>query len=240
MKEPRKAAADLVNDLAGEFGDELRSSLLYGSVARGEYVDGVSNVNVLVLLEDISPRTFARAGPLAHRWEAAGLEPMLLEREEWDRAADVFAIEILDMIGSHEMLHGDDPLTGLTVSRDALRLQAERELRAKLIGLHAAMLRAADAPWTIGALLVAALPSFLTYFRTALRLADRDVPEDSRVVIDGAASLIGFDPSGFMAALDARQRGGRWKLPLTDRLVEHYHTAAERTATFVDSIGESS
>lgn len=240
MKEPRKAAQDLARDLAGEFGDELRSVLLYGSVARGEYVDGVSNVNVLVLLNDISPRTFTRAGPLAHRWEKAGLVPMLLEREDWAHASDVFPIEVLDMIGAHEVLHGDDPLDGLTVSKDSLRLQTERELRVKLIGLHGALLHASDKASMIGQILIAALPSFLTYARTALRLAGQDAPVASRDVIDSASALIGFDASGLNAALDARRGGGRWKVALTDAVAEHYHTAAEQMAAYVDEFGGSS
>lgn len=237
MKEPLKAATDLTRDLAGEFGDELRSILLYGSVARGEYVDGVSNVNVLVLLDEISPRTLTRAGPLAHRWEKAGLVPMLLEREDWAHASDVFPIEILDMIGAHEVLHGDDPLDGLTVSKASLRLQAERELRVKLIGLHGAMLHASDKASTIGEILVAGLPSFLTYARTVLRLADEDAPTASGDVIDSAAALIGFDPSGLKAALDARRGGGKWKVALTDPVAEHYHSAAEQMAAYVDKFG---
>ncbi|MGH7576009.1 MAG: hypothetical protein ACREM1_12905 [Longimicrobiales bacterium] len=239
MKEPRKAAQDLARDLAGEFGDELRSVLLYGSITRDEYVDGVSNVNVLVLLNDISTRTFTRAGPLAHQWEKVGLMPMLLEREEWARASDVFAVEVLDMIGAHEVLHGDDPLDGLTVSKDALRLQAERELRVKLIGLHGAMLHASDSASTIGEILVAALPSFLTYARTALRLAGQDAPAASRDVIEGAAALIGFDPSGLAAALDARRRNGKWKVSLADAVVDRYHSAAEQMAAYVDRFGGS-
>lgn len=240
MKEPLKAATDLTRDLAGEFGDELRSILLYGSVARGEYVDGVSNINVLVLLDEISPRTLTRAGPLAHRWEKAGLVPMLLEREDWAHASDVFPIEILDMIGAHDVLHGEDPLDGLTVPKDSLRFQAERELRVKLIGLHGALLHTSDKASTIGEILVMALPSFLTYARTALRLASEDVPAASGDVIDSAAALIGFDPSGLKATLDARRGGGKWKVALTDAVMERYHSAAEQMAAYVDKFGGSS
>ncbi|MGH7551623.1 MAG: hypothetical protein ACREMQ_01180 [Longimicrobiales bacterium] len=238
MKDPRKAAAGLVQELVATFDGELRSALLYGSVARGEYLDGVSNINVLVLFDDITPATLQRASPLARRWAEEGLVPLLLERAEWDSAADVFAIEVLDMLDAREVLHGGDPVNGIDVSHGALRLQAEHELRGKLITLHGGMLRAADSPESMGTLLAMALPSMLTYLRAALRLAGRQVPGTSGAVIDAASDLIGFDPAGFHAALAARGARGKWKIAITDAAVDRYHTAAERTASFVDRIGK--
>jgi hypothetical protein len=237
MRDPRTVAADLVRELLGAFSNRLRGALLYGSVPRGEYIDGVSNVNVLVLLDDIDPATLRQASPLARRWAAVGLAPLILEVDEWARAADVFAIEILDMKAAHEMLHGIDPLDGVEVSRDALRLQAERELRAKLIALHTGMLQAADAPDALGDLLMVALPSFATYLRAALRLAGRDVPSDTGAVVQAAGELVGFDGAGLRAALDARRARRKWKVSMSDAALEQYHAAAERTAMFVDRIG---
>lgn len=237
MDDPRQAATDLARELARTFGAELRSALLYGSLARNEYVDGVSNINVLVLFEDITPSTLERASPFARRWAAVGLVPLLLERDEWARAADVFAIEVLDMLDAHEMLHGEDPLSGLEVARDALRLQAERELRGKLVTLHSGMLHAAGSTAAMGTLLAMALPSLVTYLRAALRLGGHDVPPASAEVIEAASTLIGFDPAGLRAALDARRSRDKWKVPITDPVVDRYHTAAEQTAMFVDRIG---
>jgi predicted nucleotidyltransferase len=237
MTDPKKAASDLVRELAATFGGELRSAVLYGSVARGEYVDGVSNINVLVLFDDIAPATLQRASPLARRWADDGLVPLLLERAEWESAADVFAIEVLDMVEAREVLHGGDPVSGLDVSHGALRLQAEHELRGKLITLHNGMLRAAESPESMGTLLAMALPSMLTYLRAALRLVGKQVPRTSGAVIDVASEVIGFDPAGFQAALDARRARGKWKVAITDAAVDRYHTAAERTASFVDRIG---
>ncbi len=234
---PRDAAAELLRELTSKLGDQLRGALLYGSVARGEYIEGVSNVNVLVLLEDISPALLQRVAPLARRWVDNGLAPLFLEREEWARAADVFAIELLDMADAHEVLHGVDPLAGLTASNEALRLQAERELRGKLVTLHNGMLHAAGSEEDVGSLLVMALPSFVTYLRAALRLAGQTVPGTCDRVIDAGAALIDFDPAGFNAALSARRGGGKWTVGIADPLVERYHAAAERTAAHVDRFG---
>lgn len=237
MSEPRQTAVDLARELREEFGARLETVLLFGSVARGEYIEGISNINVLVLLDDIDAPALQRASPLVRRWSATGLVPLLLEHEEWVRAADVFAIELLDMKDAHETLHGADPLDGLAVSLPALRLQTERELRAKLILLHTGMLRAAESPAAMAELLMMALPSFASYLRATLRLARRTVPPTCRAVIEQGAELVGYDPAGLFAALDARVNGKEWTVAITDPLVDGYNTAAERTARYVDRLG---
>ena len=55
-KEQAKILEAIENDfvpLAGEiFGDNLASIMLYGSAVKGRFSDGVSDVNVLVLVSD--------------------------------------------------------------------------------------------------------------------------------------------------------------------------------------------
>jgi predicted nucleotidyltransferase len=236
MREPREVADAAAQALNGALGERLRAALLYGSAARGEHVGGVSDVNVLFLLDDIDADTLRRASPLLRPFAKDGLAPLVLEWDEWQRASDVFAIELLDMRDAHVMLHGEDPLDGAVVAPEKLRLQAERELRAKLILLHGGMLRAAEDPRGLGQLLAAALPAFVTYLRAALRLADRPVPATTRAVIEESARLVDADPSGLLRALEGR-RAGKWAIPITDPDVDRYNTTAVRTAAFVDNFG---
>jgi hypothetical protein len=237
MSGPRDLAERATTALHGALGPRLRAALLYGSAARGEHVDGTSNVNVMFLLDDIDAEALRRAAPALRPFARDGLAPLLLEWEEWRRAGDVFAIELLDMRDAHVRLHGDDPLAGIDVATDRLRLQAEHELRSRIILLHDGMLRAAEDPRRLGTLLVAALPALATYLRAALRLAGRPVPADMRAVIGAGARLVGADPAGLLRAHEARQARGAWSIPITDPDVERYNAAAELTARFVDTFG---
>jgi hypothetical protein len=118
-----------------------------------------------------------------------------------------------------------------------MRLQAERELRAKLLHLHGGMLIAADDPARLGQLFALALPSFTTYMRTTLRLAEKPVPADSRGVIEQACALVGADATPFLEILDARASGKAPKIRLTDPVADRFNTAATRLATYIDAFG---
>jgi hypothetical protein len=237
MADPRSLAESFVAELRGAVGTRLQSAALFGSAARGEWIEGVSDVNVLVLLDTLDVRLLATAAPAVRHALEAGVTPLVMELDEWRRAADVFCIELADMQDASTPLYGDDPASGPVLQPAILRLQAERELRAKLLHLHGGMLIAADDPERLGRLFAVALPSFVTYMRAALRLADWPVPQDSRAVIEAACALVGADPAAFLEVLDARIAGSPPEILLTDPLADSFNTAATKLATYIDAFG---
>ncbi|MGH7474706.1 MAG: nucleotidyltransferase domain-containing protein [Longimicrobiales bacterium] len=239
MKDSVQTAQELSAGLEQALGQQLRSVLLYGSVARGEAIPGVSDINVLVVLERITTAELRAAAPLARRWSRAGnTAPLLLAWSEWRRAADAFAIELADMIEAHRMLYGADPLEGLEVQRRALRLQAERELRGKIIQLREGLMVAAAKPSEIGSLLLRALPSFMTYMRAALRLAGRVVPARDESVLRQGCELLGCDDAPLQRAREARGRRRPPAWSLDEPVVGGYFQAMERLADHIDASPE--
>lgn len=234
--DPREVARQFAAELRPALGDRLASAVLHGSVARGEWVESVSDVNVLVLVDDISGASLGALSPVVRKFASKQVHPIIVEQREWRRASDVFGIELVEMQDWHELLAGTDPLMGLLVAPANLRLQAERELRGKLLQLHLAMLLA-ETPERLGALLGSALPSLSTYFRTALRLAGRDpARETERTLRDGCA-LVGAAPDGLLRVLAARRGRQPLTVNLQDPLVDAYNTAAEGLANYIDNVG---
>jgi hypothetical protein len=233
----RETAMATVRDLVARLGPRLQSVLLYGSTARGEFLEARSDINLLVLLDRIDPPLLRSLAPAAGQWLKHRVNTMLLEEGEWARASDAFAVELLDMRDARIVMHGADPVADVTIDPADARLQAERELRGRIVALHNGMVRSASHPSDLGSLLMAALPSFATYLRTALRLSGRAAPADMHDVIEHGARLVDAPAVGFLRALEARSHDGEWLVDLDDEVVEQYSAAAERTAWFVDSLG---
>ena len=112
MADARKLADDFVKQLRGAAGDRMRAATLFGSAARGEWLEGVSDVNVLVLFDNIDAPLLSRVSPAARAAVPRGVRPLVMELNEWRRASDVFAIELADMKDAHVQLMGDDPTAG--------------------------------------------------------------------------------------------------------------------------------
>ena len=214
--------------------------MLFGSVARGEAVPGISDVNDMVVLDHVEAATLKLASPHARRWAKAGnTAPLIFGAAEIPRAADAFAIEFSDMIDAHEVLHGSDPLTGFTTDTSAMRLQAEREIRGKVVHLRQGLLLSAEDPTMTGRLLARALPSFVTYHRAILRLRGDAVPPRMAEVIAAAAAVMDADAEPFLRILASRSAKKPLALRIDDPVVEGYYSLADKTAAYVDTFTEN-
>jgi hypothetical protein len=233
-------ARALVDEVKAAFGSSLRSAVVYGSVARREEIEGLSNLNVLLLLDELDIPAMERAAPLARKWERQGnLPPLLMTWEEWRRSADSFAIEVADMQDAHDLLAGEDPVLDLTVQRTHLRLQAERELKEKLLLFRTRLMLVAHKPEEVGRLLLASLPSFTTYARALLRLTGGTAPRSTAEVIRSAAATLGADMSSFERVLAVRTGKKTLRAGINDEVVVGYYAVAKQMSRYVDSFGET-
>lgn len=124
-----------------------RSLLVYGSLARGEFREGISDVNLVVVFDDPSADQLVAARPvLRAAWRAVRLEPWVLATDEIPQLADVFPIKIRDIQRRHVLLRGEDLFTGLVVRREHLRLRLEQELRNQLLRLRHLAVEQGDNP----------------------------------------------------------------------------------------------
>lgn len=237
MHEMRAAAETFTGDIQDALGPRLRSVVLHGSVARREAVKGVSDVNLLVLVDTVDPGLLRGLAPLARRWlEKERALPLVLTWDEWRAASDSFAIETADMLEARVCLAGDDPMEEADVRHRDLRVQAERELRGKLIHLREGTLAAADRPEELGRLLLTALPSVTTYLRAALRLAGKGVPDSSPATIQQAATLVGGDADRLHELWKLRERRKVPKVDVDDPRTTAVHHVLEQTAHYVDTL----
>lgn len=235
MANERERAEGFAAELARAYGTDLVGMVLYGSAARGDYAEGVSDVNLLVLLRRVDAAALRKGSPATRAWVAAGNPPpLVLGAEEWRRSADVFPIELADIRDAHVVLRGGDPFAGIEISPAHLRLQCENELKGKHIQLRERYLLSAEAPEEMGAVLKRALSTFLVLFRTVLRLADGASPSDPEAVIRRTGEVAGFDPAPLLEALRARRTGAELHPAPDAPLVVGYLEAVGRTVEWVD------
>ena len=240
MGDPRATGAGLTLKLRRTFGDELRGVVLFGSVARGEEISGTSDLNILVLLENMAPTRMARIAPLVQEWVRGGnTPPHLYTVDEWQGMTDAFAIEIADMVDAREVVWGFDPVTPDAVTREDLRLHAEREIRQTLLQLRLRLLLSASMPKDIGNLLMSGMPSFTAYMRASLRVAGLEAPLDSAIVIERAAALIDADPKPMLECWQIRRTTRQLAFAITDPVVENYIGFVQQLLAFLDRAPET-
>jgi hypothetical protein len=232
----KKKSADhalrtLTESLSAQLGKTLVSVLLYGSKASGEYRENRSDVNVFLVLENVSWETMELMAPSIRAWVKEGHPmPVVVSESDLPTYAHNLPIEFLDMKDHHKVLWGIDPLAGLTVDRAFLRAQCAQELSIKQVKLRQAILLANDQSKRLVDVLLKSLPGVLTVFRAALRL-EADVPKGSK--IDAARELAkraGLDADCLQVVYDAHMRR---RTDNVQDLARHYLENVDRALAYV-------
>ena len=169
------------------------AAVLYGSAARGEFVSGVSDINLLLVCDSLKPEVLRRLSASLESLQQQGQPPPLLaERGEWGRAVDVFPIEVTDMQIAHETLRGSDPVAPMHVDPRDLRRSLEHELRAKLLRLRQSYaLHSADEA-ALAFVAGRSVASIATLFRVSLPLFGNPAPLPTPDCLAAAGAALGI------------------------------------------------
>lgn len=224
----------LVPRLVSALGSALESVVLFGSAASEEHHAAHSDVNVLVLMSRLGAAELSPAFAAVTRdWAAAGHpSPLVMTTAEFRRSADIFPIEIGDILARHRVLHGVAPFKGLSVASKDLRLQLEQEAMGKLLKLRGAMLSAAGDAERQRATLAKSFSTFMVLFRALERLCGAPPPAGYDALVAAVAERVGFDAGPWLAV--ARYRRGAGPLDATAGLIGGYLAGAEKLAVFLD------
>lgn len=118
--------------------DNVAAAALYGSFVRGTRT-AASDINLALVVRDDDLSNLVE--PLTLAWRAARIDPWIARADELADLCDAFPTRVRDIQRRHRMLVGDDPWTALVISRAALRVRLEQELRNHQLRLrHATVL----------------------------------------------------------------------------------------------------
>ncbi len=166
-----KKLSELVERLRSAFGQRLVSIVLYGSGAAGDWSQGSSDLNVMCVVEQITPDELRLAEPILAWWHGAGNPaPLLLTPEEVQTSTDCFPMEFHDMRQHRRILHGKDLIEGLSVDNKFYRAQVEQELRSKQLRLRQRAAEVLSQPDRLRRLMTDSVSTFCVLGRHALVL----------------------------------------------------------------------
>jgi predicted nucleotidyltransferase len=208
-------------------------AVLYGSAARGDWVPGRSDVNLLLLVDETSPAALRKLTPAVTEWHAKGFAPpLIMGRGEWDRSADVFPIEITDMKHAHKVLCGADPVASMSVDPSDLREAVERELRGKLVRLRQAYVRFGDAGMILGGFALATIATYFALLRCIAVLYGREPGQQPAQTIAVLANELGTNP-GVAVEIAQHRTLREWNCP--PETFVRYMDLVRHTVNLVDT-----
>lgn len=237
MKQLEQWLAGAPEALRSLYGDNLLGVAVYGSVATGEYLPGVSDVNLVLVLRQVALADLERMREFRRRQSGLRLPvPLMLTPEHIRTSADVFPIEFLEIKEKHRLLWGQDPFVKLRVSLANLRHECEHELKGRVLRLRQSYLEAGTGAGPLRQLLLAAHNANYPAFRAALRLKHVPPPVKKEEINSALSKHFRFEAGVLQRLRDLRENRIRLNRRELEALCQQYLYEVSRVASKIDRL----
>lgn len=231
----RAKAAPFLEELAKVAGPGLHSLHLVGSAVTPDWHPDRSDINTLLVLQDMDLAVLESLAPLGRRFKGSGIAPPLVMDLGYVLSSlDVFPMEFLEMRLIHQTVLGEDILAPLKIDRGDLRHQCEREIKSRLVGLRQGYLRALGEPKALTEALVRFLSGYQPLARGILVLLGQEPPLQRAAAFTALAAVVGPEAGVFVEMLAVKEGRSKPDAAGARDLFERCHNATERLGRIID------
>lgn len=183
-----------INELKNLLKERLSSVFMYGSKVKYDLNLIKSDVNIMVIVENLSGSDICACSSAVKRWIKQGNPPpVFMDREEWFHSSDVYAMEYADIKSAHRILHGEDLVSAITVDTDNIRFQCEQETKNLLMRFRGFYLENADNPRRLKDSFMPLTKTCNAIFKAILRVKFTDVPDEKTDIIKKVNEITGLN-----------------------------------------------
>jgi predicted nucleotidyltransferase len=166
---------ETIEALKNSLGPNLYSCCLYGSAVRGNFVENVSDINLLIVLKESHAAAHEALATVMDKRRQ--IDPFVLGLPGFERSVRAFAAKFSSIQRHYRVLYGADPLANVKVPADLERFlceQALRNLRLRLV--YSFVTRHRHKAYH--QFLARTVTPVFVRLGEVLRLCDHDVPQD--------------------------------------------------------------
>jgi hypothetical protein len=227
----------MVEELLKEYTSNIHSFHIVGSAVIPDYNEKLSDINSVVVLRNMDLQFIKFLAPLGKKYGKKRIAaPLVMTPEYIDQSLDAFPIEFLDFKRLHKTLYGHDLLKDLQITTPNLRLQCEREIKTKLIGLRQEYLSSLGKKKLIAAVLVRSFTGSMALFRAIITLLGKEPPVPRSEVITMLGSATGIDTDIFEKLLMLKANLLKPSEQELASFFERYYNALEATGKIIDDL----
>ncbi len=162
--------------------------------------------------------------------------PLILTPGYIRDSLDIFPIEFHDFQLIHKTVAGEDIFRDIEISRSFLKLQCEREVKVKLIGLRQSYVTSLGDKGRFTEILSNSVIGCMPLIRAVLFLLNKEPHIRRHDAIREFQALTSIDAGIFERLLQLRAGLLKPSREELHNIFEHYHTVLENVDAFIDSI----
>lgn len=225
------------DDILKSHKDNIHSITIFGSALTDDFDPEKSDVNSVLVLNKMDLGFLEVLASLGKTYGKKGISaPLIMTPEYVMHSVDVFPIEFLNIKLLHETLFGEDLFQPLVIERKDLRLQCERELKVRLIGLRQGYISSMGDAKILSELFINTISGYIPLFRGVILLLRKEPPLKNEDVLQVLKDASGVNTQVFKTML--RQKRQKTKLAIShlNEIFKDYYAAVEKLGDITDGI----
>ncbi|HXY55317.1 MAG TPA: hypothetical protein VEM40_11675 [Nitrospirota bacterium] len=232
-----KRISPMVEEIVRERPQDIHSFHVVGSAVMPDYNEKLSDINSVVILHTMDLRFISFLAPLGKRHGKKRIAaPLVMTPEYIQDSRDAFPIEFLDFKLIHKTVYGGDIFRDIEIARQPLRLQAEREIKTKLMGLRQGYISSLGKKEPLATLLVRSITGSMALFRAIISLLGKEPPVARAEVIKTYESATDIQADIFTELLLLKSGEMKPSDHELRALFDRYYNALEGTGKIIDEL----
>jgi hypothetical protein len=196
------------SEILDRFAGSIHSIHMTGSALTADFSEKHSDINSLIVLNEMTFDFLRFLAPLGGKYGPKKVAaPLLITPGYIKESLDVFPMEFLELKMIHKTVYGDDILKNIVIAPELLRLQCEREIKTRLIGLRQGYISHLGDSGKIAQTLSRSITGCIPLFRAIVFLKGKEPPTGKSDVIKALAEATGFKSDAFEKVLLLRDKG---------------------------------
>jgi len=227
----------MLEDLIKMHASNIHSVHIVGSAVIPDYNEKLSDINSVVVLHKMDLQFIEFLAPLGIKYGKKRIAaPLVMTPEYINQSLDAFPIEFLDFQRLHKTVYGHDLLKDLQITMPNLRLQCEREIKTKLIGLRQGYISTLGKKKLIATTLVRSFTGSMALFRAMITLLGKEPPDVRAEVITMLGTTTGIDTDIFEKLLMLKADLLKPSERELASFFERYYNALESMGKIIDAL----
>jgi len=217
--------------------DSIHSIAITGSALTDDFDPEKSDVNSVLVLNKMDLGFLEVLASLGKTYGKKGISaPLIMTPEYIKHSLDVFPIEFLNIKLIHETLFGEDLFQHLLIERKDLRLQCERELKVRLIGLRQGYISSMGDAKILTDLFINTISGYIPLFRGIILILGKEPPLKNEDVLKIIEDASGIDTEVFRTVLKQKKQKTKMAITHLTAIFKDYYAAVEKLGDITDGI----
>ncbi|MBW1608353.1 MAG: hypothetical protein JRF45_13020 [Deltaproteobacteria bacterium] len=225
------------DEILRSYKENIHSITITGSSLTDDFDPGKSDVNSVFVLDEMDLKFLEILAPLGKKYGKKRIAaPLIMTPEYIKNSLDVFPLEFLDIKLLHKTIYGEDIFHDLKIDQSDLRLQCERELKVRLIGLRQGYLSSSGEGKILTDMFIDSFSGYISLFRSIIVLLGKEPPLRNHDVLTALEEVSGINTRVFRTVFKQKKQKTKLMMEQLNAIFEDYYTTLEKLGDITDDI----